>query len=290
MSRVRIGVLGASALALFLAVGCSSRVKVGEVEEIAHATADVLAALDESLEPFHSHRLSPFLHEDHPIEIWEPCTSLGWSFCDSGERVRYVSDCASGLGSHLEGEIRLRFSDPLCPSTPSVGLKVEHRALFSLSGRDDSATAQVSSDGESRGSVLTLGDGEAFSWQVRGLSREAGWNRSQPWTQLQIQTLEDIQGEGHGRSERVLTQGQLLVTDSVQGVRATLSLTLPMRFEDTECNCPVGGEWSGTLTQDASGERSELRLTFPSCGTAQLILKGEASRLVRLDRCGKQPL
>ncbi|MCM0605615.1 MAG: hypothetical protein KA715_05950 [Xanthomonadaceae bacterium] len=197
-----------------------------------------------------------------------------FSSCASNVMTRTFSGCTIGAAT-VTGTVALNFTDAAVDNTcslASVGHAVARTPAFVITGRRG-ATLTVSKAG-TNGQVLTKGSGSTFTFSNDGIRRAFSGAATFDFT---TQTTSSITVTGTSRSGRVMTGGNLRVTNNTTSVTCDFVPT-NVTWVAT-CNCATSGSWAGTCSD---GKTSSLSIT--GCGTATVTL-GTSSTSVTFDRC-----
>lgn len=290
-------VLTISLFAAVLALSACGRQR--DSEQIAQASGDVMASLDESTldgqiatgGPYQS---SPRLGRKSLLRsvgdlVISPayaatCGILNrFTACSSGVRTKDFGSCSYN-GLTFEGSVSLSFSDTSACSVDDVGESVTRAAEFKIVNKQ-SETLTVSSAGG--GQKLTRDGAAAYKYTVLGMNRVLTDAQGEKEFDISTRTLADISVTGSSRSDRVANGGTLQITHNLAG--AVTELVPENLTWNSSCNCPVSGKLVGN-TQGGSGRRAvntDFVVEMTACGKAT-VTSGTDVNEVEFDRCFAQ--
>jgi hypothetical protein len=283
-----------SILALLALVSCAEEEEAVDIQESAQQIGDVMASVDESggttngtMVMMESHRRFIAARERAatsgallflnslgllPSAQAVACQDTTFSGCASSQKVRDLGGCTIGSAT-FTGDITLQFSDSSCVLN-SDGDSVDRNPDFTVTGMRG-ANLSVTRTGTygQRVTRVTSGNFTFANDGVRRLFTLAG----QTLFDYTTRTTSPIGITGTSRSDRVMTGGQLRVTNNVSGVNCTYAPT-NVTWAST-CNCATSGSWAGTCSD---GKSTSVLIT--GCGTGTIAI-GEDSESLTFDRC-----
>jgi hypothetical protein len=281
-----------SLLALLALVSCAEEEDAVDIQETAQQIGDVMASVDESggttngtMVMMESHKRMMAAREKAvrsfsflnsfgllPSAQAVACKDTTFTGCVSSQKVRDLGGCTIGSAT-FTGDITLQFSDNTCV-IDSDGDTVERNPDFTVSGiRGASlAVAKTGTYGQritrvSSGNFTFANDG------IRRLFTLAG----ETLFDYTTRTTTAIGITGTTRSDRVMTGGQLRVTNNVTGVYCNYAPS-NVTWAST-CNCATSGTWTGSCS-----DGKDTTITVTGCGTGTIIV-GEESEGLSFDRC-----
>ncbi len=282
-----------SLVALSFLVSCAEEETTVDIQETAQQIGDVMASVDESggtsngtMVMMESHRrfiaarekaITPaallFLNSLGllPTAQAVACKDTTFTACAASQKVRDLSGCTIGSAT-FTGNIALNFSDAACV-IDSDGDMVDREPNFTVTGR--------------RGAVLTvskIATGQRITRVTAGnfTLSNAGIRRvftlaSQTLFDYTADTTSNITVTGTSRTDRVMTGGQLRVTNNLSGVICNYVPT-NVTWAST-CNCATSGSWAGSCSD---GKATSVVIT--GCGTGTIAI-GDDSESLTFDRC-----
>ncbi len=284
-------------LSTFLLLSACAEDETVDIQETAQQIGDVMASVDESggssagsLAFMESQQRFIAAREKNLrswdvlglVSLFQPIptaqatackdTTFSPSCTSSSQRVRDLNGCTIGSAS-FTGDITLDFSNPSC-NLSADGDTVDRSPNFTVTGRRG-ATLTVSKTG-TIGQRITHVNGENFTFSNDGVRRLFQFGSTSLFDYT-TQTTSDITVTGTNRAGRVMSGGNLRVTDNLSSVTCNY---VPTNVTWTaSCNCPTSGSWAGTCSD---GKSSAVNIT--GCGTASITM-GEDSESLSFDRC-----
>jgi hypothetical protein len=279
---------------LLLLIGCAEDEEV-DIQETAQQIGDVMASVDESggtsngtMVMMESHQRfiarrekdifsAPYSFLNslglYPKAQAVACKDTAFTACNgSSQKVRDLSGCTIN-GATFTGDVTLQFSDAACVLN-SNGDTVDREPNFTVTGRRG-AVLTVSKVGN--GQRITRGaTASDFTFSNDGI-RRVFTLASRTLFDYTTSTTSDITVTGSSRSDRVMTGGQLRVTNNDSGVSCNYA---PSNVTWTSsCNCATSGSWAGTCSD---GKTTSVVIT--GCGTGSITI-GEDTEALSFDRC-----
>ena len=283
-----------SLLALLTLVSCAEEETAVDIQETAQQIGDVMASVDESggttngtMAMMESHRRfmatrekssTPgallFLRSLGLLASAQAvaCQDTTFSGCVSSQKVRDLGGCTIGSAT-FTGDITLDFSDNNCV-LDSDGDSVDRNPDFAVTGMRGAnlSVAKTGTYGQRITRVMS-GNFTFANDGIRRLFTLAG----QTLFDYTTRTTSPINITGTSRSDRVMTGGQLRVTNNVSGVSCNYA---PSNVTwATTCNCATSGTWTGTCSD---GKTTSIIIT--GCGTGTIAI-AEDSESLSFDRC-----
>jgi hypothetical protein len=185
------------------------------------------------------------------------------------------------LGSlTFTGSTSLIWSNAGGCSLAAFGDFITRQPSITVTGRRG-ATLTINRSG-TFGQKLTWQSGlttnKVFGFSNDGIRRIFATGSGVILADLTTTTTADITVTGTTRTNRVLSGGNLRVTNNVSGVTCDY---VPASVAWTAgCNCPNSGNWSGTCSDGKA-----TSLTLNGCGTGTLTIGAESTTFA-FDRCG----
>lgn len=285
-----------TAAALLALAGCG---RFADSDQIAQATGDVMASLDEATAEGQVAMQAPYQrgHEAQsrgllgaaldavlPPAYAATCTLQGsFSPCANGVRTRDFAGCTWGQLA-FNGTVTLAFSDQAACTLDEVGESVSRNADFKISHSNGYALKIESTGG---GQVLTRTGPAAYAYKVLGMHRVLTDADGKKRFDISTRTLEDIGVTGSSRADRVVNGGKLEISHNLAGY--TTELVPENLAFAANCNCPVSGRLVGN-TSGGVGRRAvdkDWIIQVNSCGKATLTVEDEVKQLT-FDRCFRQ--
>lgn len=281
-----------SLLALLALVSCAEEEDAVDIQETAQQIGDVMASVDESggttngtMVMMESHKrmmasreksATPFSFLNSmgllPSAQAVACKDTTFTGCASSQKVRDLAGCTIGVAT-FSGDITLQFSDSGCV-VDSDGDYVDRNPDFAVSGiRGANLTVAKTGTYGQRITRVSSGNFTFANDGIRRLFTLAG----ETLFDYTTRTTTAIGITGTSRSDRVMTGGQLRVTNNVSGVSCNYAPS-NVTWAST-CNCATSGTWTGTCS-----DGKDTSITVTGCGTGTIIV-GEESEGLSFDRC-----
>jgi hypothetical protein len=268
MSRLKVRVLTAAALALVSGAGC--RKGIDDQGQIGAAVGEVMASADDAA---NGAATTPSLAAAAQKAACYPFT---FSACRGGVRMETLASCTFGPAT-VDGSVTLTFSDTAGCSLAAVGAAVNRTAEFTVTG-PYGGTLTVTSPGG--GQTLTR-TATGFDFAVPGMERVLKGPRGNSLFDISTQTTTPLSITGTSRGDFAIVAGTLLVSHHLAGY--SVALTPDNLTWKPTCTCAVAGKLTGTVSGGhADGKSATVTLT--GCGTADVDIDGDLEP-VTLDRC-----
>lgn len=262
----------------------SGSASVDNTDEMGQVVADVLSGVTTGRnDPSKSARATPIRLPapergafDRLLDLLVPpahaasCVLAKPTACTGGVITRDFAGCKS-LGLTLTGDIELRYSQPDC-TFGAEGDSITRSPDFTMTGVLGRSYS-VSSSPEGGQKVTKTAKG--FTFSTPGVERIGKDKSGAEVFHFKAKTTEDLV-VGLNLNNLVISSGTLEIDESVQGYGAVLAVE-SLTWE-ANCNCPVAGTLSGTITDAASNTRSTA-ITFAGCGTGSVAVNGQAKAL-----------
>lgn len=275
-------------------VSCAEEEEAVDIQEIAQQVGDVMASVDESggttngtMVMMESHQrfiasretsvfngASSFLQSLGllPSAQAVACQDTTFTGCTASQKVRDLGGCTIGSAT-FTGDITLQFSDSGCVLN-SDGDSVDRNPDFTVSGIRG-ANLSVAKTGTYGQRIIRVSAGN-FTFANDGI-RRLFTLAGETLFDYTTRTTSPITVTGTSRTDRVMSGGQLRVTNNVSGVNCNYAPTAVTWAAN--CNCAVSGSWAGSCSD---GKTTSITIT--SCGVGSIII-GEESEALSFDRC-----
>ncbi len=281
-----------SLLAVSLLVGCAEEESSVDIQETAQQIGDVMASVDESggttngtMVMMESHKRMIAAREKAarsfaflssfgllPSAQAVACKDTTFTGCASSQKVRDLGGCTIGAAT-FTGDITLQFSDNMCV-IDSDGDSVDRNPDFTVSGiRGANLTVAKTGTYGQRITRVSSGNFTFANDGIRRLFTLAG----ETLFDYTTRTTTAISITGTTRTDRIMTGGQLRVTNNISGVYCNYAPS-NVTWAST-CNCATSGTWTGTCS-----DGKDTTITVTGCGTGTIIV-GEESEGLSFDRC-----
>ena len=281
-----------SLLAVLALISCAKEEDAADIQETAQQIGDVMASVDESggttngsMVMMESHKRMMAAREKAagsfaflssigllPSAQAVACKDTTFTGCASSQKVRDLGGCTIGSAT-FTGDITLQFSDNTCV-VDSDGDSVDRNPDFTVSGIRGSslAVAKTGTFGQ-RITRVTSGNFTFANDGIRRLFTLAG----ETLFDYTTRTTTAISIIGTTRSDRIMTGGQLRVTNNISGVSCNYAPS-NVTWASTR-NCATSGTWTGTCS-----DGKDTSITVTGCGTGTIVV-GEESEALSFDRC-----
>lgn len=293
-------------IVLFISLGFLSCKKTDstsavDIEETAQQIGDVMASVDEAggssgaiaYNDKVMERLVPsplfdsLLDKAYATACTSGGTSTGFGSCTNNVVTRTLS-CTIGTAATMSGTVTLTWNDLAVDNTchmTTAGHYITRNPNFTITGRRG-ATLTVSKTGTNGQKIEYVSAGN-FYLTNDGIKRvfSLGGSSLFDYTTTIANTSQGrVNITGTSRTSRILSGGQVVVTNNLTSEVCTYSPTAVTWPSDGSCTCPTSGSWSGSCLASGSSTPSTSTLTLTGCGTATYAKDSETQSLT-FDRC-----
>lgn len=197
--------------------------------------------------------------------------------CSSSQRVISFNDCTVGAAT-FSGGVTLSWSGTgagVCQLSAQND-SVSRNPNFTATGLRG-ATLTVSKVG-TNGQTLTRGvSAGSYSFSSDGIRRVFTTASSTTLFDFTTQTTQTLTVTGTSRASRVLSGGNIRITNNLNSVTCDVAPTAVTWTNG--CNCATSGQWSGSCS-----DGKEFSLNITGCGSASFTL-GTETETVSFNRC-----
>ncbi len=205
------------------------------------------------------------------------CSTVAFSACSSGQRVRDLNSCTTALNGVMSGNVTLTFSGSgvatcTIPAASDAVSRVPNYSVTGLRG----ATFAVAAT--STGQTVTRTGATTFTFANAGIRRSFTTPKGVVILDLTTTTASPITVTGNSRTSRTMTGGGLTILNNLTGVSCPL---VPSSVTWTAgCNCPTSGSWGGTCSDSTT-----MNVAFSATCGAATVTKGTETSTITMDRC-----